>query len=138
MEKERIVVDTTVLVRATFEDYEDHQKNLDILTSYDIILPEVVIYEFLGILIEYVNDIDTIYKVINNLELFEIESIKIKDIKEALKMIKENNKKLSKSNLNDFILLSIVKRLNCSFITYDEDLKGIAKKYNVKIFGTII
>jgi len=138
MEKERIVVDTTVLVRATFEDYEDHQKNLDILTSYDIILPEVVIYEFLGILIEYVNDIDTIYRVINNLELFEIESIKIKDIKEALKMIKENNKKLSKSNLNDFILLSIVKRLNCSFITYDEDLKGIAKKYNVKIFGTII
>jgi len=134
MEKERIVVDTTVLVRATFEDYEDHQKNLDILTSYDIILPEVVIYEFLGILIEYVNDIDTIYRVINNLELFEIESIKIKDIKEALKMIKENNKKLSKSNLNDFILLSIVKRLNCSFITYDEDLKGIAKKYNVKIF----
>lgn len=138
MEKERIVVDTTVLVRATFEDYEDHQKNLDILTSYDIILPEVVIYEFLGILIEYVNDIDIIYRVINNLELFEIESIKIKDVKEALKMIKENNKKLSKSNLNDFILLSIVKRLNCSFITYDEDLKGIAKKYNVKIFGTII
>ncbi|MFP3132135.1 MAG: PIN domain-containing protein [Candidatus Nanopusillus sp.] len=134
MEKERIVVDTNVLVRATFEDYEDHQKNLDILTSYDIILPEVVIYEFLGILIEYVNDIDTIYRVINNLELFEIESIKIKDIKEALKMIKENNKKLSKSNLNDFILLSIVKRLNYSFITYDEDLKRIAKKYNVKLF----
>jgi len=134
MEKERIVVDTNVLVRATFEDYEDHQKNLDILTSYDdIILPEVVIYEFLGILIEYVNDIDTIYKVINNLELFEIESIKIKDIKEALKMIKENNKKLNKSNLNDFILLSIVERLNCSFITYDEDLKKIAKKYNIEI-----
>ena len=134
MEKERIVVDTNILVRATFEDYEDHQKNINILTSYDIILPEVVIYEFLGILIEYVNDIDTIYRVINNLELFEIESIKIKDVKEALKMIKENNKKLSKSNLNDFILLSIVKKLNCSFITYDEDLKRIAKKYNVKIF----
>ncbi len=133
MEKERIIVDTNVLVRATFEDYEDHQKNLDILTSYDIILPEVVIYEFLGILIEYVNDIDTIYRVINNLELFEIESIKIKDFKEALKMIKENNKKLSKSNLNDFILLSIVKRLNCSFITHDEDLKKIAKKYNIKV-----
>jgi predicted nucleic acid-binding protein len=133
MEKERIVVDTNVLVRATFEDYEDHQKSLDILTSYDIILPEVVIYEFLGILIEYVNDIDTIYRVINNLELFEIESIKIKDVKEALKMIKENNKKLSKSNLNDFILLSIVKRLNCPFITYDEDLKKIAKKYNIKV-----
>jgi len=109
MEKERIVVDTDVLVRATFEDYEDHQKNLDILTSYDIILPEVVIYEFIGVLIEYVNDIDTIYRVINNLELFEIESIKIKDVKEALKMIKENNKKLNKSNLNDFILLSVVR-----------------------------
>ena len=26
MEKERIVIDTNVLVRATFEDYEDHQK----------------------------------------------------------------------------------------------------------------
>ena len=109
MEKERIVVDTNVLVRATFEDYEDHKKSLDILTSYDIILPEVVIYEFIGILIEYVNDIDTIYRVINNLELFEIESIKIKDVKEALKMIKENNKKLNKSNLNDFILLSVVR-----------------------------
>ena len=133
MEKERIVVDTNVLVRATFEDYGDHQKNLNILKSYDITLPEVVIYEYFGILIEYVNDIDTIYKVINSLELFEIESIKIKDIKEALKMIKENNKKLNKSNLNDFILLSIVERLNCSFITYDEDLKKIAKKYNVKV-----
>jgi len=133
MEKERIVVDTNVLVRATFEDYEDHQKILDLLTSYDIILPEVVIYEFLGILIEYVNHIDTIYRVINNLELFEIESIKIKDVKEALKMIKENNKKLNKSNLNDFIILSIVKRLNCSFITYDEDLKKIAKKHNIKV-----
>jgi len=133
MERERIVVDTNVLVRATFEDYEDHQKNLNILTSYDIILPEVVIYEFLGILIEYVNDVDTIYRVINNLESFEIESIKIEDIKEALKMIKENNEKLSKSNLNDFILLSIAKRLNYSFITYDEDLKKIAKKYNIKI-----
>ena len=32
MEKERIVIDTNVLVRATFEDYEDHQKSLDILT----------------------------------------------------------------------------------------------------------
>jgi|GEM_PF-1734774 len=133
MEKERIVVDTNVLVRATFEDYEDHQKNINILTSYDIILPEVVIYEFLGILIEYVNNIDTIYRVLNNLELFEIEIIKIKDVKEALKIIKENNKKLNKSNLNDFILLSIVKRLNCPFITYDEDLKKIAKKYNVKV-----
>jgi predicted nucleic acid-binding protein len=96
-------------------------------------LPEVIIYEYLGILIEYVNDINSIYRVINNLELFEIESIKIKDVKEALKMIKENNKKLSKSNLNDFILLSIAKRLNYSFITYDEDLKKIAKKYNIKI-----
>jgi Predicted nucleic acid-binding protein, contains PIN domain len=133
MEKERIVVDTNVLVRATFEDYEDHQKNINILPSYDIILPEVVIYEFLGILIEYVNNIDTIYRVLNNLELFEIEIIKIKDVKEALKIIKENNKKLNKSNLNDFILLSIVKRLNCPFITYDEDLKKIAKKYNVKV-----
>ena len=133
MEKERIVVDTNVLVRATFEDYEDHQKNINILTSYDIILPEVVIYEFLGILIEYVNNIDSIYRVLNNLELFEIEIIKIKDVKEALKIIKENNKKLNKSNLNDFILLSIVKRLNCPFITYDEDLKKIAKKYNVKV-----
>ena len=133
MEKERIVVDTNVLVRATFEDYEDHQKSLDILTIYDIILPEVVIYEFLGVLIEYLNDINTIYRVINNLELFEIENIMIEDIKEALKIIKENNKKLSKSNLNDFILLSIVKRLNCSFITYDEDLKKIAKKYNIKV-----
>ena len=133
MEKERIVVDTNVLVRATFEDYEDHQKNINILTSYDIILPEVVIYEFLGILIEYVNNIDTIYRVLNNLELFEIEIIKIKDVKEALKIIKENNKKLNKSNLNDFILLSIVERLNCSFITYDEDLKKIAKKYNIEI-----
>jgi len=80
-------------------------------------LPEIVVYEYLGILMEY----------INNLELFEIESIKIKDIKEALKMIKENNKKLNKSNLNDFIILSIVKRLNYPFITYDEDLKTIAK-----------
>jgi hypothetical protein len=133
MEKERIVIDTNVLVRATFEDYEDHQKSLDILTSYDIILPELVIYEFLGILIEYVNNFDTIYRVINNLELFEIESIKIEDIKEALKMIKENNKKLSKSNLNDFIILSIVKRLDYPFITYDEDLKKIAKKYNIEI-----
>jgi hypothetical protein len=133
MEKERIIIDTNVLVRATFEDYEDHQKNIKILTNYDIILPEVVIYEFLGILIEYVNNFDTIYRVINNLELFEIESIKIEDIKEALKMIKENNKKLNKSNLNDFILLSIVKRLNCPFITYDEDLKKIAKKYNIEI-----
>ena len=79
------------------------------------------------------NDIDTIYRVINNLELFEIESIKIIDIKEALKMIRENNKKLNKSNLNDFILLSIVKRLNYPFITYDEDLKKIAKKYNIEI-----
>ena len=64
-----------------------------------------------------------IYRVINNLELFEIESIKIEDIEETLKMIRENNKRLNKSNLNDFILLSIVKRLNCPFITYDEDLK---------------
>jgi len=38
-----------------------------------------------------------------------------------------------KSNLNDFILLSIVKRLNYPFITYDEDLKKIAKKYNIEI-----
>ena len=96
-------------------------------------MPEVVIYEFLGILIEYVNNFDTIYRVINNLELFEIESIKIEDIKEALKIIKENNKKLNKSNLNDFILLLIVKRLNCPFITYDEDLKKIDKKYNIEI-----
>jgi predicted nucleic acid-binding protein len=48
-------------------------------------------------------------------------------------MIKENNKKLSKSNLNDFIILSIVKRLDYPFITYDEDLKKIAKKYNIEI-----
>jgi predicted nucleic acid-binding protein len=78
-------------------------------------LPEVIIYEYLGVLMEHVNNIDTIYRVINNLELFEIGSIKIDDIKEALKMIK--------SNLNDFILLSIVKRLNYPFITYDKDLK---------------
>jgi predicted nucleic acid-binding protein len=70
MEKKRIIIDTDVLVRAAFEDYKDHQKNLNILTSYNIILPEIILYEYFGILIEYINNIDIIYRVINNLELF--------------------------------------------------------------------
>jgi hypothetical protein len=36
------------------------------------------------------------------------------------------------------LLLSIVKRLNYPFIAYDEDLKKIAKKYNIKILELLI
>ena len=132
MASRRILIDTNVLVYSTFEDSERHKEAVKVLTENDVVIPQIVIYEYIWVLAKLTNNADLIKQKLEELKDFEIVKEEIEDIIKGVEMLKYDNKSLRM--LNDYIILALAKRLNIGLATYDNNLIKAGIKNGVNIY----
>ncbi|QXJ34827.1 PIN domain-containing protein [Saccharolobus shibatae] len=126
-----IVVDTNVLVYATFEDSKYHKESVNIIQREDVIIPQIVVYEYLEVLSELVPDLNFVKTKTEELTEFNIVCEDMNIILQAINLIK--NTKLSLKNINDFIILSFSLYTKSSLATFDVKLRKLAEKNGVNV-----
>jgi hypothetical protein len=124
------VVDTNVLIFDTFEDSEFHVEAIKLLDSLKRwILPSIVFHEYVWFMkgekldlsfsqekvIEYLTHVKT-----------NMVPIQVDDILFSIQRIKGYR------DYNDFLILSVAKRMGCPLLTFDERLKKHANQHGVK------
>ncbi|AAK41708.1 PIN domain-containing protein [Saccharolobus solfataricus] len=126
-----IVVDTNVLIYATLEDSEFHTQSLEIIEGSDIIVPQIVVFEYIKVLSEIVQNLDFIKTKISELNNFVVVCEDLNTIALALRLLAEL--KLSLKDINDMIILTAAIKTNSSIATFDQKLRKIADKKGVKV-----
>lgn len=128
--KQRVVVDTNVLVYATFEDMEHHEEAYDILLKYNVVIPYIVLYEFLGVLARLTKNISVIMIKLSELTEFEIIHEDLDVVRSGIVMMRDDNAPIDM--MNDYIILSVA-MLEGSLATYDGRLRNLASKRGVVV-----
>jgi len=128
--KQRVVVDTNVLVYATFEDMEHHEEAYDILLKYNVVIPYIVLYEFLGVLARLTKNISIIMIKLSELTEFEIIHEDLDVVRSGIVMMRDDNAPIDM--MNDYIILSVA-MLEGSLATYDRRLRNLASKRGVVV-----
>ncbi|MGB9806455.1 MAG: PIN domain-containing protein [Thermoproteota archaeon] len=131
-----LVLDTNVLVYDTLEDSENHEKAKRIIDEAEIFcIPSVVAHEFVWVLLKKLNlDAEFIRKKVSEYLVedprakYTLESPQV--IGRALRKLSEDKK--SPTLANDYIILETATDLGLALATFDEELKRIALKHNVK------
>jgi len=128
--KQRVVVDTNVLVYATFEDMEHHEEAYDILLKYNVVIPYIVLYEFLGVLARLTKNISVIMIKLSELTEFEIIHEDLDVVRNGIVMMRDDNAPIDM--MNDYVILSVA-MLEGSLATYDRRLRNLASKRGVVV-----
>jgi len=125
-----VVVDTNVLVYATFEDMEHHEEAYDILLKYNVVIPYIVLYEFLGVLARLTKNISVIMIKLSELTEFEIIHEDLDVVRSGIVMMRDDNAPIDM--MNDYVILSVA-MLEGSLATYDRRLRNLASKRGVVV-----
>ncbi|MFP3207172.1 MAG: PIN domain-containing protein [Caldivirga sp.] len=125
-----MVVDTNVLVYATFEDMEHHEEAYDILLKYNVVIPYIVLYEFLGVLARLTKNISVIMIKLSELTEFEIIHEDLDVVRSGIVMMRDDNAPIDM--MNDYVILSVA-MLEGSLATYDRRLRNLASKRGVVV-----
>ncbi|BDC17575.1 PIN domain-containing protein [Acidianus sp. HS-5] len=133
MTSRRILIDTNVLVYSTFEDSERHKEAVKVLTENEVVIPQIVIYEYMWVLAKLTNNVDLIKQKLEELKDFEIVKEELEDIIKGVEMLKYDK---SLRMLNDYIILALAKRLNIELTTYDSELIKAGIKNGVNIYNS--
>jgi Predicted nucleic acid-binding protein, contains PIN domain len=128
--KQRVVVDTNVLVYATFEDMEHHEEAYDILLKYNVVIPYIILYEFLGVLARLTKNISVIMIKLSELTEFEIIHEDLDVVRSGIVMMRDDNAPIDM--MNDYVILSVA-MLEGSLATYDRRLRNLASKRGVVV-----
>jgi len=128
--KQRVVVDTNVLVYATFEDMKHHEEAYDILLKYNVVIPYIVLYEFLGVLARLTKNISVIMIKLSELTEFEIIHEDLDVVRSGIVMMRDDNAPIDM--MNDYVILSVA-MLEGSLATYDRRLRNLASKRGVVV-----
>ncbi len=128
--KQRVVVDTNVLVYATFEDMEHHEEAYDILLKYNVVIPYIILYEFLGVLARLTKNISVIMIKLSELMEFEIIHEDLDVVRSGIVMMRDDNAPIDM--MNDYVILSVA-MLEGSLATYDRRLRNLASKRGVVV-----
>lgn len=126
------VVDTNVLIFDTFDDSELHAEakgSLDSLEGW--VLPSIVFHEYVWFMKAENLDLSfTKEKVIEYMTHTKTRSVPIQvdDIIFSIRTID------AYPNYNDFLILSVAKRLRHPLLTFDEKLKRHASRHGIEIF----
>jgi len=128
--KQRVVVDTNILVYATFEDMEHHEEAYDILLKYNVVIPYIVLYEFLGVLARLTKNISVIMIKLSELTEFEIIHEDLDVVRSGIVMMRDDNAPIDM--MNDYVILSVA-MLEGSLATYDRRLRNLASKRGVVV-----
>ncbi|MHB8700305.1 MAG: PIN domain-containing protein [Nitrososphaerales archaeon] len=124
-------MDTNVLIFDTFEDSEFHKEalnGLDSIPGWHI--PAIVFHELVWFFrseeIDLKRTNSKVEEYLTN-EKCVFSPCIVDDVRFAASRI--NNYK----NYNDFVVLSVARRLELPLFTFDEDLRKIASKYGVRL-----
>ena len=124
------VVDTNVLIFDTFEDSELHteaKRSLDSLERW--VLPSIVFHEYVWFMRGEKLDLPfTREKVVEYLTHTKAGSVplQVDDILFSIRAIEEHR------DYNDFLILSVAKRMGHVLLTFDEKLKRHANRHGVE------
>jgi predicted nucleic acid-binding protein len=131
MSSRRILVDTNVLVYSTFEDSDRHEEALRILSEEKVVIPRVVIHEFIWVLAKLTNDAELIKRKVEELKDFEVIAEELDDIVDGVKTLSDDGRTLRM--INDYVILALAKRLNLELATYDHGLRRVAIRHGIKV-----
>jgi len=130
MRKSRVVVDTNVLIYATIEDSEHHEEAYRILMEKHIVIPYVVLYEYLWVLLKLTNNVKFTKIKIEELKDFQLLHEDIDIIQTGLEALSKDGAPLTMAN--DYIILAIA-MLEGALATYDKRLRKLANKYGIGV-----
>jgi predicted nucleic acid-binding protein len=128
--RSRVVIDTNVLVYATFVDNEYHYEAYRMLQRRDVAIPYIVLYEYLWVLARPTGDVDIVMTKLDELSDFPPIHEDLKVMRRGISMLKEDGAPLSM--LNDYIILS-VSMSEGALATYDKTLRRLAAKRQVAV-----
>lgn len=131
--RSQIIIDTNVLVYATFKDSEYYAESYDILQRSDVIIPYVVLYEYIWVLLKLTGgDLGIVKLKLNELRDFVIFHEDLDIIHDGLVLMEQD--KAPYTMLNDYIILSVVLRRGGAYLaTYDQKLRKIANRHGVAV-----
>ncbi|BCU70413.1 PIN domain-containing protein [Stygiolobus caldivivus] len=118
---------------STFEDAERHEEAIKILTENEVIIPQIVVYEYIWVLAKLTNNVDLVNQKLEELKDFEVVKEELEDIIKGVEMLKKDNRQLRM--LNDYIILAIAKRLNVGLATYDTELAKAGFRNGINIYS---
>ncbi|BAB65747.1 PIN domain-containing protein [Sulfurisphaera tokodaii] len=118
---------------STFEDSERHKEAMKILTENEVVIPQIVVYEYIWVLARLTNNVDLVKQKLEELKDFEIAKEDLEDMIKGIEMLKKDNKPIRM--LNDYIILAIAKRLNIGLATYDIELVKAGVRNSVNIYS---
>ena len=126
--RSRVVIDTNVLIYATFADSEHHDEAYSVLQRHDIVIPYVVLYEYLWALAKLTGDVEVVKTKVDELSDFPLVHEDLSVIHRGISMLKEDGAPLSM--INDYIILSVAMSEG-ALATYDKTLRRLAAKRHV-------
>ena len=126
--RSRVAIDTNVLIYATFADSEHHDEAYSILQRHDVVIPYVVLYEYLWALAKLTGDVEVVKTKLDELSDFPLVHEDLSVIHRGISMLKEDGAPLSM--INDYIILSVAMSEG-ALATYDKTLRRLAAKRHV-------
>jgi len=126
--RSRVVIDTNVLIYATFADSEHHDEAYSILQRHDVVIPYVVLYEYLWALAKLTGNVEVVETKVDELSDFPLVHEDLSVIRRGISMLKEDGAPLSM--INDYIILSVAMSEG-ALATYDKTLRKLAAKRQV-------
>jgi|ECHhosMinimDraft_1075155.scaffolds.fasta_scaffold11090_2 predicted nucleic acid-binding protein len=130
----RTLADTNVLVYSTFEDSDKHEEAMRLLSQGDVVIPRIVVYEFIWVLAKLTNDLDLVRRKVEELRDFHIVTEELEDMIEGVKILNDDRRTFRM--INDYVILALAKRLKLKLMTYDEGLRKVAKRHGVEVLDT--
>jgi len=106
---------------------------MKILTENEVVIPQIVVYEYIWVLARLTNNVDLVKQKLEELKDFEIAKEDLEDMIKGIEMLKKDNKPIRM--LNDYIILAIAKRLNIGLATYDIELVKAGVRNSVNIYS---
>lgn len=129
--KSQIIIDTNVLVYATFKDSEYHDESYSIIQKGDAVIPYVVLHEYIWVLMKLMKDVKIVKSKLNELSDFIIIHEDLDTIYSGLALMEKDGAPISM--LNDYIILSVALRRGAYLATYDQRLRKAASKHEVTV-----
>jgi len=126
--RSRVVIDASVLIYATFVDSEHHDEAYSVLQRHDIVIPYVVLYEYLWALAKLTREVEVVKTKPDELSDFPFVHEDLSVIRRGISMLKEDGAPLSM--INDYIILSMAMSEG-ALATYDKALRRLAAKRQV-------
>ncbi|MCS7105410.1 MAG: PIN domain-containing protein [Thermofilaceae archaeon] len=126
-----LVLDTNVLVYATVEDSEHYSESLKLLNEDDSVIPQIVVYEFLKVILELTRDPRFLYRKVVELAERSILCEPLNVVQLGVELWVGDG--APAGELNDYIILALAVYNNAELATFDKKFRKVAEAHGVKV-----